>query len=312
MVTIRSSLGMKRRQHVEGRRLAGAGAAGDDDVEASADAGVEEVGGLLRDRAEVDEVVHRQRVGGELADRQRRAVDRERRDDGVDTAAVGKAGVDHRAGLVDAAADAGHDLLDGAPKVGLVGELGLDRLQPTVLLQVDLVEAVDHDLGDVGVTQERLDRPVAEDVVADLLGDPGAVGVADRAVLAREHVGQHLADPALQVGLVDVGGVEVGTELLDQLGVHDALELVDALLLGGGRPATAHRLRDLGGLAAPRFVAAAVGLGRGGVAALLAVRAGTRSGVGGGTRRTGTVAARWSVAVSPAAVGLSPCAACSA
>ena len=41
---------------------------------------------------------------------------------GVDPAAVGQAGVDHRAGLVDAAADPGDDLVDGAAQVRLVGE----------------------------------------------------------------------------------------------------------------------------------------------------------------------------------------------
>ena len=37
-------VGDERRQHVEGRGLAGAGAAGDEDVEAALDAGLEQVG----------------------------------------------------------------------------------------------------------------------------------------------------------------------------------------------------------------------------------------------------------------------------
>ncbi len=127
----------------------------------------------------------RERVGGELADGQRRAVDGQRRDDGVDTAAVGEAGVHHRAGLVDAAADPGHDLVDGPAQVRLVGEVGVGRHQPARLLQPDAVVAVDHDLGDVRVAQVGLDRAVAQDVVADLLGDAGPVAAAQRPVLRR-------------------------------------------------------------------------------------------------------------------------------
>ena len=119
--------GDERRQHVERGRLAGAGAAGDDDVEPAAHAGVEELGGAPGQRAEVDQVLHRERVGGELADGQRRAVDGQRRDDRVDAAAVGQAGVDHRAGLVDATADPGDDLVDDATQVRLVGELARRR-----------------------------------------------------------------------------------------------------------------------------------------------------------------------------------------
>ena len=78
-----------------------------------------------------------QRVGGELPDGQRGAVDRQRRDDRVDTAAVGEPGVDHRAGLVDATADAGHDLVDRAAQVRLVAEVRVGLDQPAVALEVD-------------------------------------------------------------------------------------------------------------------------------------------------------------------------------
>jgi hypothetical protein len=51
-------------------------------------------------------------------------------DDGVDAGAVGEAGVDHRGGLVDAAADLADDLVDDAAQVGLVDEadVGLGEL----------------------------------------------------------------------------------------------------------------------------------------------------------------------------------------
>ena len=90
------AVGDERRQHVEVRRLAGAGAARDQDVELGPDAGLQHHRQVEGEGAEVDEVLHREGVGGELPDRQHRAVDGEGRDDGVDTRAVGEAGVDHR------------------------------------------------------------------------------------------------------------------------------------------------------------------------------------------------------------------------
>ena len=65
--------GDEGRDGVQERRLAGARTAGDEDVELAADALREEVGRLLAERAEPDEVVERERVAGELPDRQRRA-----------------------------------------------------------------------------------------------------------------------------------------------------------------------------------------------------------------------------------------------
>ena len=70
-----------------------------------------------------------------------RAVEGDRRDDRVDTRAVGQAGVHQRAGLVDAAADATHDLVDGAPQVGVGAEAGLDR--------EELAGALDEDVSPV-------------------------------------------------------------------------------------------------------------------------------------------------------------------
>ena len=115
-------VGHERRQGVERRRLSGAGAAGDEDVQLALHAGGEELRGLGRERAELDQVVHRVRVARELPDRQRRALERERRDDRVDAAAVGQARVDHRRGLVDAPADLRDDLVDDAQQVRVVDE----------------------------------------------------------------------------------------------------------------------------------------------------------------------------------------------
>ena len=73
IVTMRSSPGMNARERVQRRRLAGAGAAGDEDVELALDARAEELRRAAVERPERDQVVDRVRVARELADRQRRA-----------------------------------------------------------------------------------------------------------------------------------------------------------------------------------------------------------------------------------------------
>ena len=63
----------ERREHVEGRGLAGAGAARDDDVEPTDHAGLQEAGGVGVEGAEADQVVDLQLLGGELPDGEERA-----------------------------------------------------------------------------------------------------------------------------------------------------------------------------------------------------------------------------------------------
>ena len=77
-------IGDEARQHVEQRRLAGTGTARYQDVQAGSNHSVEQFGEFVRQRAERHEVVDLERIGGKLADRQRRPVDGERRDDGID------------------------------------------------------------------------------------------------------------------------------------------------------------------------------------------------------------------------------------
>ena len=122
MVTMRSSLGTKRRQDVEQRRLPGVGTARDDDVEPAHHARLDEPGQGRGDGHVRDEVLDLQGVLGELPDGEERPADGEGVDHGVDTGAVGQAGVDHGRGLVDAPADLTDDLVDDAAQVGLVDE----------------------------------------------------------------------------------------------------------------------------------------------------------------------------------------------
>ena len=79
------------RKTIEQRGLAGTGTAGDQGVDAAASDDTQDLGALWRNRAEPDELIERQLVLFEFADRERRPVDGEWRDDGVDARAVRQA-----------------------------------------------------------------------------------------------------------------------------------------------------------------------------------------------------------------------------
>ena len=181
---------------------------------------------LRRQRAELDQVLHLEGVLAELPDGQRRARDRQRRDDGVDARAVGQARVDHRRGLVDAAADAADDLVDDAQQVRVVDELGVRDRQLAAALDVDLVRAVDHQLGHGLVAQERLERAVAEDVVGDLAGDLRALLARQRRLVDGERLRHGLAHALGQLAVVAAGVREQARpEARDDLVVDARLEL---------------------------------------------------------------------------------------
>ena len=155
-------------------------------------------------------------------------------DHGVDAGAVGEAGVDHRGGLVDAPADLTHDLVDDPAKVDIVDEadVGLDDLAP--LLDVDVVGPVDHDFGDFGVVEERIDGPVAEHVGGDLVEKLAAIAHGERnALLLVDRPLEHLHHPETQLGVRHLPVVEGGAQLLDYLEVKAASQLGESFVAGG-------------------------------------------------------------------------------
>ena len=74
-------------------------------------------------------------------------------------------------GIVDAAADGRDDALDDHADVGLVLEADVGFHHAAGALDVDVVEAVDHDVADGGILEQRLQRAEAEDLVEDLLDE---------------------------------------------------------------------------------------------------------------------------------------------
>src|SRR5262245_18961448 len=119
-------------QAVEQCGLAGAGSARDQGVDAAAADHLENLRTFRRNAVESDQLIEGQLLFLELADGERGAVDRERRDNHVDAGVVGQARVTDRRGLVVAAADLADDALANVQKLLVIAEsdAGLLDLAP--------------------------------------------------------------------------------------------------------------------------------------------------------------------------------------
>src|SRR5690606_31195335 len=154
-------------------------AAGDDDVQASLDAGFDQPQHGLSHRLLLDQVRGHELVGTEAANRQQRPIHSERRNDGVDARAVEQAGVDHRRRLVNAATDLRDDLVDDAQQVAVVFEGNGRQFQLAASLDVNLVVTVDQDVGDGRVVKQRFQRAETEYFVEHFANDLVALDGAE-------------------------------------------------------------------------------------------------------------------------------------
>jgi len=181
-------------QAVEQGRLARTGAARNDGVAANAADDFKDGLGLRRDRAELDELLEFQTVLLELTNGERGAVDGERRGDDVDTRTIGKARVADRARLIDAAADLADNALADVHQLLVVGEANAGLLH----LAADFDEggggAVDHDVGDIVTGEQRLERTIAQNVVADVFEQFFLLGDRHHDVLDLNDLADDIAD----------------------------------------------------------------------------------------------------------------------
>ncbi len=166
-------------EDIEERGFPGAGAAGDEQIETALDHGGEQFEHLLGQGLILDHVARGNGIAAEAADGEACAVEGERRNDGVDAGAVLEAGIDHGRRLVDAAADARDDAVDDLHQVLVVFERRAGDFELAGALDVDAVKAVDEDVGDGGVLEQRLERAEAEDLVEDFAGEALALGEAE-------------------------------------------------------------------------------------------------------------------------------------
>ena len=86
----------------------------------------------------------------------------------IEARAVEEAGVAERARFVDAPADGRDDLLDDAHEMRLVLEERRHRLEHAAALDEDVLVAVDQDVVDGRVLEQRLERPEPDHLVDHL------------------------------------------------------------------------------------------------------------------------------------------------
>jgi len=120
---------------------------------------------LRRNTLQLHQLIGGQRAGAKAADRERRAVEGQRRNDGVHTRAVRQTRIDHWRRLVHAAPHAGDDAVDDLQQMAVVAERSAHLLQQSAFFHKHVVLAVHQDVGDLGIAQQRLQRPEAEYLV---------------------------------------------------------------------------------------------------------------------------------------------------
>ena len=173
-------------QGVEQRCLAAAGAARNQDIQPGAHARRQEIDHFRGQRLLGHQVLGLDRPHAEAADRHHRAIQGQRRNDGVDAAAVRQSAVHHGTGLIDAPPGLAHDPLNDVQQVVVVVEGNVGPLQLAAALHVNGLRAVDEDVGDGRVLQQRFERAQPERLVEHLVDQP-------LALLAVEQVGAALA-----------------------------------------------------------------------------------------------------------------------
>jgi hypothetical protein len=180
---MRWSSGNIGREAIQQGGFAAAGAAADQDVEPGKHCDAHEVGYLLGARAVDDQIFHPVAVAAKAADAQAGAVDRKRRYDGVNTRAVGQPRVNHRRGLVDPPADARHDAVDNAHQVPIIAKAHGGLVDFAVALDPYSAVAVDQDVGDVVVLEQRFERAEAQHVTGGGFDQAFAIGFGQQQML---------------------------------------------------------------------------------------------------------------------------------
>src|SRR5262249_26301719 len=108
-------------------------------------------------------------VAWKFADGDAGTVDRQRRQDDVDPAAVWQAAIHHRTGFVNAPSDSRRNLLRHRCDVVIVAESYRDSFQLALSLNINVTWSVDHDIVNRLIQQERTERTVAGHVVRNFV-----------------------------------------------------------------------------------------------------------------------------------------------
>ena len=136
-------------QAVEQGGLARARPPRDQDVASAGANDLEDAGTIGADRFEIDQIAHGQLVFLELADGQGRAVNRQRRGNDIDAAAIGQAGITDGRAFIDPSTDLRHNPLTDIHQLGIVAKADGGQLNLAIDLDEDPVGPIDHDVSNV-------------------------------------------------------------------------------------------------------------------------------------------------------------------
>ncbi len=187
-------------------------------------------GHLVREGAEAHQVLDLERPARELADGERRPLEGERRDDRIDPRAVAQAGIHHRRGFVDAAAERRDDALDDAEHRAVAGEgrRGAAPMRPPRSTKIWSKRLTMISLT-ASSASRVFERPEADRLVENLAAQPLAVQPGRQRGLGGDDFAHERGGLAAQ--LVVRHPVEIASAQVD--GVEQAL--VDALAPGEAR-----------------------------------------------------------------------------
>ena len=178
------------RQRIQQRRLARAGAARNDHVEARARGHLQQTRNRRRHRAEFDEPGKVDLVARELADRYVGTVERQRRKHDIDAGAVLQPCVHHRGALVDATPDPGRNPLAYMGNVRGIAEAHTGQFELATTFDEHLLRSVDHDVRDQVVFEQRLEGAEPQHVVDQLARERSLLATIKLNALLRGDLGQ--------------------------------------------------------------------------------------------------------------------------
>jgi hypothetical protein len=179
---------------VEQGGLARTRTAGDDDVAAAGADDAQDPRPFRADGGVLHQILHGQLVLLELPDGQGRTIQSQGGRDDVDARTVRETGVADRRAFVDAAADLADDPLADVHQLHVVAEADIGQLDLAAHFDEHPMGAIDHDVGDVVARQQRLQRTIAENVVADVLEQVFLLGDGHHHRLDRDDLVDDVAD----------------------------------------------------------------------------------------------------------------------
>ena len=209
----------RRRECIQQRGLARTRAAGDHRRDPAAHGTIQKVGHRLGHGPELDQALQRQRLLGKLADRDRTPVDGHRRNGGVYPATIRQASVDHRLAFIDTSTHGGDDPVHDPQEVIVVAEVDRRQFQLAAPLHINLEGAVDQDVIDRVVLEQRLNRSQPDHFVVDRGPERLQFLGVERHALGAGELGDLAQDLATEfhfLQLVQLGQVQ----FIDQLGVQ--------------------------------------------------------------------------------------------